>query len=237
MVSSAVRIALVVPAWDEAGSIADVVRGFRAIERDGRPVLDLVVVADNGSRDGTGELATAAGATVVREPTPGYGRACLSALDELRRLGPPEIVVFADGDGSNDPMDLIAVLSPIESGDVDFVVGARPRRMDEGSLTIPQRFGNVLACALMRGIHGGAFTDLGPFRAVRWATLERLRMQDPTYGWTVEMQLKVLKLGIRYREVDVRNHSRTRGRSKVSGTVKGVIGAGMKILSTVLRFR
>ncbi|MBI4821970.1 MAG: glycosyltransferase family 2 protein [Deltaproteobacteria bacterium] len=231
------QVALIVPAKDEAGAIGGVVSGFKGVVVEGRPALDVIVVSDNGSKDGTAEIARAAGALVVSEPTPGYGRACLSAMAELRKIGPPSIVVFADGDGSNDPRDLPLLLAPILSGECDLVVGARPRLADPQSLTVPQRFGNVFACKLMRLVHGGHFTDLGPFRAIRWSALERLEMQDPTYGWTVEMQLKALKHHVPSREVDVRNHVRVAGRSKVSGTMRGVIGAGTKIVGTVLRYR
>lgn len=235
-----IRISLVIPARDEAECIGSVVAGFvGARNESGAPWFDEVVVADNGSRDQTGALAQKAGATVVFEARPGYGSACLAALDLLRarRAGPPEIVVFADGDGSNDPADLSALLEPIRKGYADLVIGARARPEDRASMSFTQRFGNRLACSLMRPMAKVAYTDLGPYRAIRWVSLEKLGMADRNYGWTVEMQLKAVRFGLRIREVTVRNHDRLGGRSKVSGTVRGVAGAGYKIISTILRYR
>lgn len=225
---------MVIPALDEEGSIGPVVRGFRD---EGR--LDEIVVADNGSRDRTAEVARAAGATVVHAPRRGYGSACLAGLAHLRARagGPPFAVAFADGDGSNDPRDLGALLAPILRGEADLVIGARPRLALPGSLTFPQRFGNVLASRLMNALHGARYTDLGPFRAIRWDALERIGMVDPDYGWTVEMQLKAARHHLRCVEVDVHNLHRTAGRSKVAGTVRGVWGAGTKIIGTILKYR
>lgn len=234
------RIALVIPARDEEACIEAVVSGFvGARDPRGAPWLESVVVADNGSRDRTAELARAAGAVVVHEPRPGYGRACLAALRHLseRPGGPPELVVFADGDGSNDPGDLGRLLEPLLSGYADLVIGVRTRAEDQAAMTLPQRFGNRLACALMRPVAHVAYSDLGPFRAIRWAALARLEMQDPNYGWTVEMQLKAVRHRLRIREVVVKNHPRLAGESKVSGTVRGVAGAGYKIIGTILRYR
>lgn len=198
-----------------------------------------MVVADNRSKDGTARIAEGAGAKVVYEPRVGYGSACLRALAHLRdrAAAPPEIVVFADGDGSNDPADLVRLVSPIARGELDLVIGARGRRGDPGALTFPQHFGNVLASRMMNALYGMRSTDLGPYRAIAWPALERLRMQDPNYGWTVEMQIKAAKHGLRVGEVDVQNHARTAGRSKVSGTVRGVVGAGVKIIGTILKYR
>ncbi len=231
---------MVIPAFDEAGAIGTVVRGFAAIQDDrGERVLDEIVVADNNSTDRTAEVARGAGATVVFEARPGYGSACLAALDHLRKRegGPPFAVVFADGDGSNDPADLRALVAPILDQSVELVIGARPRRADAGSLTVPQRFGNVLATRLLKRWFQMHFTDLGPFRAITWDALERIDMQDPDYGWTVEMQVKAAKASLRVREVDVANHPRIAGKSKVSGTLEGVVGAGTKIIGTIVRYR
>jgi glycosyltransferase involved in cell wall biosynthesis len=234
------KISLVIPARDEEQCIEAVVRGFvNAQDPRGTPWLDEVVVGDNGSLDATAARARAAGATVVHEPRPGYGSACLAALAYLRTRpqGPPAVVVFADGDGSNDPQDLGVLLEPLLKGYADFVIGARSRPEDRSAMSFPQRFGNRLACTLMRPVAHVAYQDLGPYRAIRWSALERLGMCDPNYGWTVEMQLKAVKAGLRVREVLVRNHARIGGQSKVSGTVKGVVGAGYKIIFTILRYR
>jgi glycosyltransferase involved in cell wall biosynthesis len=232
------RISMVIPAFDEEGAIGDVVSGFLSVERDGKRLLEELVVADNRSTDRTAEIARQRGATVVREERPGYGSACLRGLAHLRERpsGPPEIVVFADGDGSNDPSDLLHLVQSIEAGESDLVIGARTRTADPGSLNLPQRFGNALATRLMNALYHVHYTDLGPFRAIRWPALERIEMQDPNYGWTVEMQIKAAK-SLRIREIDVKNHARTAGKSKVSGTVRGVVGAGVKILSTIARYR
>lgn len=233
-------IALVIPARDEEACIQPVVAGFlNARDERGQPWLQVIVVADNGSRDRTAAIASAAGAVVVHEPRPGYGSACLAALRHLeeRPEGPPEIVVFADGDGSNDPSDLGPLLEPLRRGYADLVIGVRTRPEDQAAMTMPQRFGNRLACALMRPVAHVAYSDLGPYRAIRWSSLTRLEMQDPNYGWTVEMQLKAVRHGLRIREVQVKNHARLAGESKVSGTLRGVAGAGYKIIGTILRYR
>lgn len=234
------RISLIIPASDEEGSIGAVVSGFvRLVDPSGARLLEEVVVVDNRSKDRTAELATAAGAVVVREERYGYGSACLRGIQHLaeRAGGPPEIVVFADGDGSNEPADLPRLSGPIERGECDLVIGARSRSADPGSLTFPQRFGNVMASKLMNQLYGMHYTDLGPYRAISWSALTRIAMEDPNYGWTVEMQIKAAKAGLRVREVDVANYARTAGKSKVSGTVRGVVGAGNKIIRTILRYR
>lgn len=234
------RLALIIPAYDEAGAIGTVVSGFAAItEPGGAPVLDEIVVVDNNSADATADVASAAGATVIHEARPGYGSACLAGMRYLRdaAAGPPFAVVFADGDGSNDPADLPALVAPILAGTAELVIGARPRRADPGSLTLPQRFGNLLATRMLRHYFGAHFTDLGPFRVIRWDSLERIRMADPDFGWTVEMQVKAAKASLRMREVDVANRARIAGKSKVSGTLEGVYGAGTKIIGTILQHR
>jgi glycosyltransferase involved in cell wall biosynthesis len=196
-----------------------------------------VVVVDNGSTDRTAEAARRAGATVVSEPRRGYGAACLAGLAHLRR-DPPEIVAFLDADHSDDPAELPDVLRPILERRADLVVGSRTLGQREpGSLSPVQRFGNGLATLLMRLAFRGRFTDLGPFRAIRWEALERLVMRDRDYGWTVEMQCRALKAGLRCAEVPVRYRRRRLGKSKVSGTLRGVIGAGVKILLTIARVR
>ncbi len=194
------------------------------------------MVVDNGSTDGTAAVARAAGATVVREPRRGYGAACLAGLAHLRER-PPELVAFLDADASDDPAQLPEVLAPLLEGRADLVVGSRVRGVPApGSLTLPQVLGNRLAVALLVLLFGVRFTDLGPFRAIRWAALERLGMRDRGYGWTVEMQARAARAGLRAVEVPVRYRRRI-GRSKISGTVRGVIGAGAKILLTIARVR
>jgi glycosyltransferase involved in cell wall biosynthesis len=226
------RTFLVVPALDEEDNIAAVVAGFLGTAR-----LDAVIVADNGSRDATAARATDAGAHVVAAPARGYGTACLAGIAEARRRGPPDVLVFADGDGASDPADLAQVLAPIARGDADLVIGSRVRRSSRGALTGTQRFGNALAVALLRALYGARATDLGPFRAIRWEALERLGMVDPNYGWTIEMQVKASRHRLRVTEVDVANHPRRAGVSKVSGSLRGAVGAGYKIITTLIRYR
>lgn len=233
------RVAVVIPALDEQGAIGGVVAGFVGILRaDGERLAEEIVVADNGSRDRTAEVARAAGATVVQAPVRGYGSACLAAIDYLRKrmIGPPDIVVFADGDGANDPAEMNDLLAPIVAGRADMVIGSRVRRMDPGSETVPQKFGNILATRMLGLLYGVEVSDLGPYRAIRWSAYERLGMIDPNYGWTVEMQIKAAKLGLVVVEVDVANRRRVAGSSKVGGTVRGVIGAGYKIISLIVKY-
>jgi glycosyltransferase involved in cell wall biosynthesis len=234
------NVSVVIPALDEEGAIGEVVSDLRALrDAEGRPLIDEVVVGDNGSRDRTAEVARAAGATVVFEPRRGYGSACLKAIEHLgaRAGGPPKIVVFADGDGSNDPSDLPALIAPIADGEAELVIGSRPRLAVPGSLTVPQIVGNVLASRLLGWIYGAHCTDLGPFRAISWNALMAIGMCDPDYGWTVEMQIKAAKHRIPVREIDVQNRARRAGRSKVGGTVRGVVGASYKIISTIVKYR
>jgi len=194
-----------------------------------------VVVADNGSTDATREVAEAGGASVVSEPERGYGAACLRALRELSR-DPPELVVFLDGDFSDHPEELPLLTDPITRGNADLVIGSRARGEREGGALTPQQiFGNALACRLLHLIYGARYTDLGPFRAIRWGALEALQMSDRGYGWTLEMQIKAARRGLRHHEVPV-SYRRRIGQSKISGTVKGTIGAGTKILYTMARY-
>jgi glycosyltransferase involved in cell wall biosynthesis len=227
-------VSVVIPALDEEGAIGHVVRDLLAVGG-----LDEVVVADNGSTDRTEQVAREAGAVVVSAPKRGYGAACLAGLAYLRErdAGPPDIVVFVDGDGSNVASELPALIKPIQDGDAELVIGSRKRFADPDSLTFPQRFGNDLATFLLRRIYRMSYTDLGPFRAITWDALERIGMVDEDYGWTVEMQIKAAKLQVPVREVDVHNKGRIAGKSKVAGTVRGVVGAGYKILWTIFRYR
>lgn len=221
-------IAVIIPALNEEKSIAHVLQEIPKEVRE-------VVVVDNGSTDQTSQVAQNHGATVLLELQKGYGYACLKGLEYLQE-NPPEVVVFLDGDYSDYPEDLPLLVNPIENGHADFVVGARrASHRTSGALTPQQIFGNALACWLMKHLYGGQFTDLGPFRTIRWDTLQKLGMEDKTYGWTVEMQLKVLRYKIPYQEVPVRYRQRI-GVSKVSGTLKGTIFAGVKILGWVFKY-
>lgn len=234
------RITVIIPALDEEGAIGTVVRDLlRVRSAEGEAALEEVVVGDNGSTDRTAEVARAAGATVVPAPVRGYGSACLAAMGYLRARdsGPPDVVVFVDGDGSNQADELLRLVAPIQAGQADMVIGSRVRLAAPGSLTLPQRFGNRLASQALRRVYGVPTTDLGPFRAITWTALMGLHMEDPNYGWTVEMQVKAAKCGLRVAEVDVHNLSRIAGDSKVAGTVRGVVGAGYKIVWTLFRYR
>ena len=227
-------VAIVIPALDEEAAIAGVIG---AIPRAGPGWrVAAIVVADNGSRDGTAAAARAAGAIVVPEPRRGYGAACLAGLAHLR-AAPPDIVAFLDADGSDDPAELPVLLAPVIEARADLAVGSRVRGAEPGALTPVQVFGNALATLLLRALFGARWTDLGPFRAIRWAALERLGMRDRDYGWTVEMQARAARAGLRGVEVPVRYRRRRAGRSKVAGTLRGALGAGAKILVTIGRVR
>ncbi|MCC6877166.1 MAG: glycosyltransferase family 2 protein [Sandaracinaceae bacterium] len=218
---------VVIPAMDEELALPHVLAALP------RSRVRRVVVADNGSRDGTARVAREGGAEVVHEPRRGYGAACLRALSVLRR-DPPEVVAFLDGDRSDHPEELPLLLAPIEAGRAELVVGSRVARAERGSLTPQQRVGNALACAALRWVYRARYTDLGPFRAIRWDALEKLGMRDLDYGWTVEMQIRAARAGLRHEEVCVSYRPRI-GRSKVSGTLRGTLGASRKILWTLAR--
>ena len=201
-----------------------------------RAAVREVVVVDNGSTDRTAAVARAAGATVVREPRRGYGAACLAGLAHLSAR-PPGIVAFLDADASDDARELPRVLAPILEGRADLVVGSRVLGTREpGALSTVQVFGNRLAVTLLALLFGARYTDLGPFRAIRWEALRALHMRDRDYGWTVEMQARAARARLAAVEVPV-SYRRRVGRSKISGTVRGVLGAGGKILYTILRVR
>ncbi len=233
-------VGAVLPALDEEAVVGAVVRGLAAALAGAPGVASCeIVVCDNGSRDRTATAAKSAGATVVAATRRGYGSACLAGLAYLRArpAGPPDVVLFADADGADDPAEVTRLLAPLTDGGADLVIGSRTLgRAEPGALTAPQRFGNRLAAFLLRAWFGTTTTDLGPFRAVRWSALERLSMRDPDYGWTVEMQAKAAKRGLVVVEVPVSYRQRI-GRSKISGTVRGVVGAGVKILTTIVRER
>ncbi|NQZ44338.1 MAG: glycosyltransferase family 2 protein [Flavobacteriaceae bacterium] len=223
-------IKVIIPAFNEGDSIGNVIRELPSTVTE-------VIVVNNGSTDDTAKNAAAAGATVLLEERKGYGFACLKGLDYVAQQSKsPEIIVFIDGDYSDYPEELDQIVAPILNEDIDFVVGARKKALRElGSMTPQQVFGNQLATFLMRLFFRASFTDLGPFRAIKYEKLKELAMEDKTYGWTVEMQLKVLRKKMAYTEVPVR-YKRRIGVSKVSGTVKGTIFAGVKILGWIFKY-
>lgn len=226
-------IAVIIPAFNEENAIGKVLQDIPW------EVVHEVIVCNNGSRDRTAEEARRHRATVVDEPSQGYGSACLKGIAYLRAKPAseqPEIVVFMDADYSDYPQELIEVIAPITLQQADLVIGSRAMgNLQPGSMTIPQVFGNWLATRLIKLFYGVPFTDLGPFRAIRWSSLQELEMQDRTYGWTVEMQVKAAKKKFKCVEVPVSYRPRI-GHSKVSGTVKGTILAGYKILWTIFKY-
>lgn len=223
-------IKVIIPAFNEAASIAQVIAEIP------KTVSEIVVVS-NASTDNTASIASNAGATVLLEDRQGYGFACLKGINYISAQSKtPDIIVFMDGDYSDFPEELNKLVGPILSGKADLVIGARNRELrEEGSMTPQQVFGNWLATRLMRLFFGARYTDLGPFRAIRYDKLLSLEMEDTTYGWTVEMQLKALKKKLTYVEVPVRYKKRI-GTSKVSGTIKGSIFAGIKILGWIFKY-
>jgi glycosyltransferase involved in cell wall biosynthesis len=221
------RVAVVMPALDEEQAIGGVLdsldRGF----------VEQVIVGDNGSTDRTAELARARGAIVVGVPERGYGAACWGAMSRIGR--DVDVVVFMDADGSDDPADMQRLVQPIAAGEADLVIGSRVLgRAEAGALTPQQRFGNRVATLLIRLIFGHRYSDLGPFRAIRRDLLFGMGLRDRRYGWTVEMQVRALRLGARVLEVPV-SYRRRIGRSKISGTLLGSLEAGWWILTTILR--
>ncbi|MDX2287329.1 MAG: glycosyltransferase family 2 protein [Hyphomicrobiaceae bacterium] len=218
-------IGVVIPARNEEAAIGTVVAAIPSW-------VDRVIVVDNGSTDATAERARGAGATVVTEPEPGYGAACLAGI---AALGDVDILVFCDGDAADHPEDMADLVDPILASTADLVIGSRTLGSREpGALSPQQVFGNWLATRLIAWRWGVRFTDLGPFRAIRRDRLEALHMADRTYGWTVEMQVKAARMGLACREVPVRYRRRI-GTSKISGTVRGTVLAGTTILSLIAR--
>jgi glycosyltransferase involved in cell wall biosynthesis len=229
MADSWPRIAVLIPALNEEVSLPYVLADLP------KKMVEEVVVIDNGSSDRTGEVARASGATVLNEARRGYGWACLAGIEYLKTKK-PDIIVFLDADYSDHPEELPLLVQPIVAEGYDLVIGSRTKgKADPGALPPQSRFGNALATALIRLLYGFVYSDLGPFRAIRFAALLDLGMTDRTYGWTVEMQIKAVRQGLRVTEVPVRYRKRVAGESKVSGTVKGTLLAGYKILWTVLR--
>ena len=225
------NIKVIIPAYNEQNSIGKVIRDIP------QEWVQEIVVVNNNSNDNTVKHAQGAGATVLQEPRQGYGFACLRGIAYLgQQTPPPDVVVFMDADYSDHPEELPQVVAPIINNGADLVIGSRALGVRErGSMTVPQVFGNWLATRLMKWLYGATFTDLGPFRAIRYPALLSLNMQDQTYGWTVEMQLKAAKHGLRCVEVAV-SYRRRIGVSKVSGTVKGTLLAGYKIIWTIIKY-
>lgn len=223
-------IKVIIPAFNEEMSIGKVIAEIPDIVSE-------IIVVDNNSADSTSEVAENAGATVLFEKRKGYGYACLKGMHYISEAQQkPDIIVFLDGDYSDYPAELTKIVTPIIEEDIDFVLGSRVKELrEDGSMTFPQRFGNGLATSLMKLFFNSTFTDLGPFRAIKYDKLLALEMEDKTYGWTVEMQLKALKKKYTYREIPVPYRNRI-GVSKVSGTVKGATMAGVKILGWIFKY-
>jgi|TARA_B110000046_G_scaffold174205_1_gene197678 glycosyltransferase involved in cell wall biosynthesis len=226
------KIKVIIPAYNEEESIANVINDIPTI-------VDEIIVISNNSTDKTEVNATKAGATVLKESRKGYGYACLKGMEYISNLEisqQPDIIVFLDGDYSDYPAQLTELIAPIIDENIDFVIGSRVKELREtGSMTPQQVFGNWLATFLMKVFFGAKFTDLGPFRAIKYQKLLQLKMEDKTYGWTVEMQLKAIKQHFSYLEVPMKYRNRI-GVSKVSGTLKGTIFAGVKILGWIFKY-
>jgi len=224
------KIKVIIPAFNEQDSIAKVINNIPEI-------VEEIIVVSNSSTDNTEINARDAGATVLTENKKGYGYACLKGMEHIaNQKTKTDIIVFLDGDFSDYPEELTKVIQPILKNDIDFVIGARVKRLREpGAMTPQQIFGNWLATFLMKLFFNARFTDLGPFRAIKYDKLVALNMEDKTYGWTIEMQLKVLKQQLTYVEVPLNYRNRI-GTSKVSGTVKGSILAGIKILGWIFKY-
>lgn len=227
---------LVIPIFNEADSISALFDALEPLLADG--VIGRVIVGDNGSNDGSQNLARSRGAVVVEEPKRGYGAACLAAIrwiEENATDTEPTAIAFLDADLSDDPAYLKQIIDAI--GDCDLVLSNRQRLAEKGALNLPQRWGGWLATTLNYLATGKRYRDLGPMRAIRWDAYRRLGMCDQTWGWTVEMQMKAAMSGMRTMEIDVPYHCRRKGRSKISGTLTGVFNAGTKIIWTIVKVR
>ncbi len=230
MQSTSPIVDVVIPAYNEEDSVPLVIAEIPDLVRE-------IVVVNNNSTDKTAETARKAGATVVDQPMQGYGNACLKGIEYLRsKERHPDIIVFLDADYSDHPQELSEVIRPIIENNVDMVIGSRALgNRENGSMMPQQRFGNWLATRMIRLFYGKKFTDLGPFRALKFDKLLALNMKDQTYGWTVEMQVKAVKAKFAYAEVPVSYRKRV-GVSKITGTVKGTVLAGYKIITTIIKY-
>lgn len=226
------NIVVIIPAFNEENAVGKVIRDIP------NSLVSEVVVVNNNSNDATRSKAESAGATVIDEPVQGYGNACLKGISYLKHLTlEPDIVVFIDADYSDYPGEMTELIRPIIDDDYDLVIGSRALgKMQKGSMTPQQIFGNWLATRLLKLLYNVEYTDLGPFRAIKYTSLLELNMQDRTYGWTVEMQLKAAKHNMKITEVPV-NYKKRIGFSKISGTVKGTILAGYKIITTIFKYK
>ena len=224
------KVRVIIPAYNEQDSVGKVITEIP-------DWVSEIIVVDNNSNDKTAEVALQSGATVLSEIRPGYGYACLKGMDYIASLKEEtDIIIFLDGDYSDYPEEANELIKPIVENDIDFVVGARKKGLREkGAMTPQQVFGNWLATFLMKLLYGSTFTDLGPLRAIKYQKLLQMKMTDKTYGWTVEMQLKALRQKMAYTEVPVRYRKRI-GISKVSGTVKGTVMAGIKIIGWIIKY-
>jgi glycosyltransferase involved in cell wall biosynthesis len=221
------KISVIIPAYNEEESLPHVLNDLP------QDRLHQIIVVDNHSTDRTPEVARENGATVVHEKRRGYGQACLSGMAALDH---PDIVVFLDGDYSDFPEEIDLLLEPILKGEADFIVGSRMILKESRQALLPQaRYGNQLAVFLIRLFFGYRFTDLGPFRAIRYESLQAIGMRDKNFGWTVEMQIKAVQKGLRIREIPVRYRMRI-GVSKITGTVSGTLKAGTKIIYTIFKY-
>ena len=225
------KIRIIIPAFNEENGVGQVIQEIP------KSVVDEIIVVNNASTDKTEIIARDNGATVLHESTPGYGRACLKGIEYAKRLAiKPDIIVFLDADHSDYPEEITQLIQPILDNQADLVIGSRALgNKEKGSMTPQQIFGNWLATRLLKLLYNVWFTDLGPFRAIRFDKLLELDMEDKTYGWTVEMQLKAAKKGLKCVEIPVRYRKRI-GVSKISGTVKGTVMAGYKILFTIFKY-
>ena len=228
-------VSVIIPVLNEENAIAKVIADIPKTGHNGEITVQEIIVVDNGCTDNTAAIAKRNGARVVTEPRRGYGYACLAGIAALA-TAPPDIVVFLDGDYSDYPTDMPRLLQPIREGKAALVIGARTQDDAKEALLPQARFGNWLACFLIYRFFGVRYTDLGPFRAIRYSELLTLNMQDKTFGWTVEMQLKAAKQRIPVYEVPVRYRKRI-GTSKITGTFAGTLKAGYKILTTLIYHR
>lgn len=224
------KIFVVIPAFNEEQSIDKVINDIPYIPREN------IIVVNNGSTDKTHQVVESTGATALLEPRKGYGWACLKGCEYVEKMK-GDTIVFLDGDYSDYPEQLLRVVAPIYEQDMDLVIGSRALgTREKGSMTVPQRFGNWLASKLLKSFYGVNYTDLGPFRAIRFESYKSLAMSDKTYGWTIEMQIKAAKKNMKYCEVPVDYKARI-GQSKVSGTIKGAVMAGIKIIFAVFKYK